>query len=73
MRLTVSTPLAVVVDADDVAHLRAEDETGAFGIMPDHADFLTVLTISVAARPLRRALGERIGVGELLRVAASRR
>jgi len=28
-------------------HLRAEDETGAFGILPGHADFLTGLEISV--------------------------
>jgi F-type H+-transporting ATPase subunit epsilon len=47
MRLTVSTPLAVVVDTEDVAHLRAEDETGAFGILPRHDNFLTVLTVSV--------------------------
>lgn len=47
MRLNVSTPLAVVVDSDDVAHVRAEDESGAFGIMTGHADFLTVLAISV--------------------------
>lgn len=47
MRLTVSTPLAVIVDTEDVAHLRAEDATGAFGILPRHANFLTVLTVSV--------------------------
>ncbi|HMB72796.1 MAG TPA: F0F1 ATP synthase subunit epsilon [Gammaproteobacteria bacterium] len=47
MRLTVTTPLAVVVDTEDVAHLRAEDETGAFGILPHHDNFLTVLTVSV--------------------------
>jgi F-type H+-transporting ATPase subunit epsilon len=47
MRLTVSTPLAVVIDTEDVAHLRAEDATGAFGILPHHANFLTVLTVSV--------------------------
>jgi F-type H+-transporting ATPase subunit epsilon len=49
MKLTVATPLAIVVEADNVAHLRAEDETGAFGILPGHADFLTALTISVAS------------------------
>ena len=49
MRLSVSTPLAIVVDAGDVAYLRAEDETGAFGILPGHADFLTALTVSVVA------------------------
>jgi len=48
MRLTVVTPLAIVVDGAEVAHLRAEDETGAFGILPHHADFLTALAISVA-------------------------
>ena len=49
MKLTVTTPLAIVVDADNVAHLRAEDETGAFGILPSHADFLTALIVSVAS------------------------
>jgi len=48
MRLTIVTPLAVAIDIDRVAHLRAEDETGAFGILPGHADFLTVLAVSVA-------------------------
>ena len=47
MRLTVTTPLAVAVDTDDVTHLRAEDDTGSFGILPGHADFLTALAISV--------------------------
>lgn len=49
MRLTVTTPLAIAVTAEDVAHLRAEDETGAFGILPGHADFLTALTVSVVS------------------------
>ena len=49
MKLTVTTPLAIVVDTDDVTHLRAEDETGAFGILPGHADFLTALIVSVAS------------------------
>lgn len=47
MRLSVATPLAIVVETDDVAHLRAEDESGAFGILPGHADFLTALSVSV--------------------------
>lgn len=47
MRLTVVTPLAVIVDAADVAHLRAEDASGAFGVLPGHADFLTALSIAV--------------------------
>jgi F-type H+-transporting ATPase subunit epsilon len=47
MRLLVTTPVSVAVDADDVRHVRAEDATGAFGILPGHADFVTVLTVSV--------------------------
>jgi len=47
MRLLVTTPLSVVVDVADVRHIRAEDETGAFGILPGHADFVTVLTVAV--------------------------
>jgi len=43
------TPLAIVVEADDVAHIRAEDESGAFGILTGHADFLTVLAVSVVS------------------------
>ena len=45
----MTTPLAIIIQADDVTHLRAEDETGAFGILPGHADFLTALTISVVS------------------------
>lgn len=47
MRLLVTTPLSVVLDAEEVRHVRAEDETGAFGILPGHADFITVLAVSV--------------------------
>ncbi|MPZ35723.1 MAG: F0F1 ATP synthase subunit epsilon [Rhodospirillales bacterium] len=49
MRFTVTTPLAIIVDTDDVTHLRAEDETGAFGILTGHADFLTALAVSVVS------------------------
>jgi F-type H+-transporting ATPase subunit epsilon len=49
MRLTVTTPLTIVVEAEDVTHLRAEDETGAFGVLPGHADFLTALAVSVVS------------------------
>ena len=49
MRLTVITPLAIIVEAGDVVHLRAEDETGAFGILSGHADFLTALAVSVVS------------------------
>ena len=49
MRLLITTPTAVVVDDPDVVALRAEDESGSFGILQGHADFLTALTISVVA------------------------
>ncbi len=49
MRLRIATPLAVVVDADGVAMLRAEDASGSFGILAGHADFLTSLAISVVS------------------------
>ena len=47
MRLLITTPVAIVVDQADVISLRAEDESGGFGILPGHADFLTALTLSV--------------------------
>jgi F-type H+-transporting ATPase subunit epsilon len=47
MRLVITTPTATVVNAVDVRYIRAEDSTGAFGIQPGHADFLTSLAISV--------------------------
>lgn len=69
MRLSVSTPLAIVVDADDVAHLRAEDETGAFGILPGHAGFLTALAVSVVTWRDRRGIEHHVAVrGGMLEV-----
>jgi len=54
MKLVVSTPLEIVVEDDDVAHVRAEDASGAFGILRGHADFLTALSVSVLSwRDLR--------------------
>jgi F-type H+-transporting ATPase subunit epsilon len=47
MRLLITTPAAVVVDERDVVAVRAEDESGGFGILNGHADFLTALRISV--------------------------
>jgi F-type H+-transporting ATPase subunit epsilon len=47
MKLIITTPLALILETDDVVHVRAEDETGAFGVLAGHADFLTVLTVSV--------------------------
>jgi F-type H+-transporting ATPase subunit epsilon len=45
--LTITTPAVVLVDRDDVASVRAEDASGSFGILPSHADLLTMLTPSV--------------------------
>ncbi|MDB5415045.1 MAG: atpC [Rubritepida sp.] len=49
MRLRIITPLSIVVDAEPVLSLRAEDDSGGFGILPRHADFLTSLTIGVVS------------------------
>ena len=46
LRLIIATPTVVLFDGDQVVALRAEDESGSFGILPGHADFLTVLTPS---------------------------
>jgi len=47
LRLRIVTPSAIVVDDAAVASLRAEDESGAFGVLPGHADLLTALPASV--------------------------
>lgn len=47
MKLTITTPLAVILAEEGVMAIRAEDASGSFGILPGHADFLTNLTISV--------------------------
>lgn len=47
LRLIVTTPLDMVLDTPDVASIRAEDDSGSFGLLPGHADLLTVLRPSV--------------------------
>jgi F-type H+-transporting ATPase subunit epsilon len=47
LHLTITTPAMVLVDSDDVASVRAEDASGSFGVLPSHADLLTMLTPSV--------------------------
>jgi F-type H+-transporting ATPase subunit epsilon len=47
LHLTIATPARVLFDSTEVVALRAEDETGSFGILPGHAAFLTVLAPSV--------------------------
>jgi F-type H+-transporting ATPase subunit epsilon len=47
VKLVISTPLETVVRAANVLAVRAEDESGSFGIEPRHASFVTALGISV--------------------------
>jgi F-type H+-transporting ATPase subunit epsilon len=47
LRLTIATPSTLLLDAPDVRALRAEDGSGAFGVLPGHADLLTVLPPSL--------------------------
>ena len=49
MRLTITTPLSVVVEEDGVLVLSAEDASGGFGIQPGHAAFLTSLAVGVVS------------------------
>ncbi|MDM8358069.1 F0F1 ATP synthase subunit epsilon [Pandoraea communis] len=45
--LSIVIPSAVLYESSHVVALRAIDASGAFGILPRHADFLTVLSTSV--------------------------
>ena len=47
LHLTVTTPSQILVESDNVAAVRAEDQSGGFGVLPGHADLLTVLVPSV--------------------------
>lgn len=47
LHLTITTPTTVLVDSAKVVAVRAEDESGGFGILPGHANLLTVLPASV--------------------------
>jgi F-type H+-transporting ATPase subunit epsilon len=57
MRLLITTPTMVVVDESDVAAVQAEDESGSFGILRGHTDFLTALSVCVVS--WRRGDGAR--------------
>ena len=46
LHLTITTPTSLLVD-EEVAALRAEDQSGDFGILPGHTEFLTALPASV--------------------------
>ncbi|HVW24471.1 MAG TPA: hypothetical protein VHC69_03840 [Polyangiaceae bacterium] len=73
MRIEIATPSGVAVDVDDVVHVRAEDRTGAFGIQPRHADFVTKLAISVVTFRDARGNEHHVAVrGGVLRVRAGK-
>jgi len=48
MRLVITTPTEIVVDTTAVA-VRAEDESGSFGILDRHADLVTALVDTVVS------------------------
>ncbi len=54
--------MLVIVEVQDVQHVRAEDSTGAFGILPGHTDFLTVLSVSVVTWKDREGMEHHIAV-----------
>ncbi|MBF0860192.1 F0F1 ATP synthase subunit epsilon [Gluconobacter sp. LMG 31484] len=47
MKLRIITPLTVVVDEPEVLSVRAEDESGGFGILQGHADLVSSILPSV--------------------------
>lgn len=73
MRLLITTPGAVVADLDDVEAVRAEDESGEFGVLSHHADLVTVLVVSVVGwRRRGGGLGYCAVRGGLLTVSQGR-
>ena len=49
MRLLITTPTTIVVDEPDVSSVRAEDDSGSFGILRGHEDLLTALSVSIVS------------------------
>lgn len=74
LELTITTPAALLVDRADVAAVRAEDESGGFGILPGHADLVTVLPASVVRwRGADGTAGACVVRGGVLTVTGGRR
>ena len=48
MNLSIITPLSIVIN-EPVVSLRAMDASGSFGILSEHAEFLTRLAVSVVS------------------------
>ena len=73
MKLRITTPLAIVVDEDDVIVVSAEDASGGFAIQPHHADFLTSLSVAVVSWKSRDEARHYCAVrGGVLTVTAGR-
>ena len=69
MRLRVTTPTEVMLDVTEVEHVRAEDETGAFGIQPNHTELIAPLAVSVLSYRIRGGPERHLAVrGGVLRV-----
>ncbi|PWC32995.1 F0F1 ATP synthase subunit epsilon [Azospirillum sp. TSO35-2] len=49
LSLIITTPTSVAAQLAGLRHLRAEDASGAFGVLPGHADLLTALAVSVVS------------------------
>ena len=47
LHLTITTAAQILVTAENVVAVRAEDRSGSFGVLPGHADLLTALVPSV--------------------------
>jgi len=47
MSISIATPSELLVESGDVRSVRATDASGSFGVLPGHADLLTVLPASV--------------------------
>jgi len=62
VKLLITTPTAVAVDETDVASVRAEDESGSFGLLDGHADLVTALKISVVSWKRRDGASRYCGV-----------
>jgi F-type H+-transporting ATPase subunit epsilon len=74
LSLTITTPLELVLQADDVASLRAEDASGSFGILPGHTRLLTVLGASVLRWRRRNGIWHYCALrGGVLTVAGGQR
>ena len=69
MRLRVLSPLATILDRQDIVHVQARDDSGAFGIKTGHAPFLTALPPTVVTVHTDRDHAFYIAVaGGILRV-----